>query len=85
VSPLAFLRVVQRRTQLAAEFFVAGLRVELIDQLILGGTQLACHAFQALEGLQPFGGGEHVKGQLAQAVQVSIERVDDLDDLFTTA
>src|SRR5208283_847927 len=75
----------QRRAQCAAEFFLSCLRVELVDQRVLGCPQPARHAFQALQGVQPFWGGEYVKRQLAQTVRVVIERVEDLDDLLTTA
>ncbi|VBA36294.1 hypothetical protein LAUMK21_05819 [Mycobacterium pseudokansasii] len=60
----------QRRTQFGAQFFLAGLRAELIDQRVLGCPQPSCHALQALQGPQPFRGGEHVKRQLAQTIQI---------------
>ncbi len=75
----------QSRAQLAAEFCFAGLRVELIDQLMLRGAQLACHAFEVLQRPQPFRGGQDIKGQLAQPVQAGVDHVEDLHDLLTTA
>ncbi|VBA59041.1 hypothetical protein LAUMK191_04815 [Mycobacterium attenuatum] len=75
----------QRRTQRGAQFFLAGQRAELIDQRVLRRPQPARHALQALHGPQPLGGGEHVKRQLTQTIQIRVERVEDPDDVFTTA
>jgi hypothetical protein len=55
----------------------------LIDQRVLGSTQPTRDAFHALERSQLFRDGEHVEGRLAQAVQVRIERIEDLDNFFT--
>jgi hypothetical protein len=46
---------------------------------------LAGHAFQVFEGTQSFRGGQRVKGELAHAFQVGVQRVEDLDDLLATA
>ncbi|VAZ63893.1 hypothetical protein LAUMK22_05735 [Mycobacterium kansasii] len=75
----------QRRAQFGAQFFLAGLRAELIDQRVLRCPQPARQAFQALQGAHSLGGGEHVKRQLAQTIQIRVERVEDPDDVFTTA
>ena len=71
--------------QCAAEFLRGAWRGKLIDQRVLGCAQPARHALQALQGPQPFWGGEHVKGQRAQGVQIVIERAEDLSDILTTA
>ncbi|VAZ76844.1 hypothetical protein LAUMK4_03227 [Mycobacterium persicum] len=75
----------QRRTQRAAQLFLAGLRAELIDQRKLRGSQPPRRALQTLQRTQSLGGGEHLKRQLTQPVQLRIERVEDLDDVVTTA
>ena len=76
--------VSQRAAQRAAQLFLAGLRLELVDQRVLGCAQPTRDPFEALQRPQPFRGGEHVKRQLTQTVQVAIKRVENLHDLLAT-
>jgi hypothetical protein len=54
----------------------------LVDDAVLGCAGAAGDAFEALEDPHQFRSPQHVKRQLTQPVQVGVERVEDLDDLF---
>ncbi len=52
---------------------------------MLRGSQPPRRALQTLQRTRSLGGGEHRKRQLTQPVQLRIERIEDLDDVVTTA
>ena len=72
----------QCRGQFAAQFRGVGLLAELVDQRVLDGGQLAAEPFAGLQQGQPFGGGQRVERQIQGAFHGSLERVENLDDLF---
>ena len=74
----------QRAAQRAAQLLLAGSCAELVDDAVLRCAGAAGDAFEALEGPHQFRSRQHVKRQLTQAVQVGVERVEDLYDLFAT-
>jgi hypothetical protein len=49
---------------------------------VLDGWQSAAQGFAALQHGQPLRGGQRVEGQLQGTIEVSRERVEDLDDLL---
>ena len=67
--------------QLAAQLGRIGLLGDLIDQWVLDGRQLAAHRLAALQHGQPLRGGQHIERQPQGTVQVSLQRVEDLDNL----
>ena len=61
-----------------------GLLGELIDQGVFDGGLSAPHLLKVFQHGQPFGRGQHVERQVPRAFVSSLERVENLDDLFTT-
>ena len=59
-----------------------GLLGDLVDQRVFDGRQPAAHFFAALQQRQPLRGGQRVEGQVQGSLDVGLERVEHLDDLF---
>ena len=64
---------------------LVGLRLlaDLVDQWVLDGRKLTSEGLGALQQCQPLRGGQRIEGQIQGALEVSLERVEPPDDLFT--
>jgi hypothetical protein len=69
--------------QLAAQFGLAGLPGELVDQCVAGRRQPAGVLFEALQHGQDFRASQHVERQLEQSRYRVVESVETLDDFLT--
>src|SRR5277367_2203917 len=70
-------------TQFAAQLLRGRLLDELIDQPMTRYRQPPRHLFQTLQHPQQLRGGQRLERQLTDTIHVSIERVEDLDDVLT--
>jgi hypothetical protein len=55
---------------------------DLVDQRVLDGRQLTPEGLAGLQQCEPLRGSQRVEGQIQGALEVSLERVEDFDDLF---
>ncbi len=76
--------VSQHRRQLAAQLGRLSLGGELVDQGVFDGRLLTAKTLEPFQHGQPLGRGEHLERQVQGPFVVGLERVENLDDLFTT-